>query len=228
MKSASKIPFKGKKTPYNLNEVDVNLLLKNPSSIRKVVKGNKEEHYHDDDEEGEDDDRDEDAAQDAKLERHMKRYISEYFDNKYKKESEQTKKSNFNLMKNEARNFMKNYMLKEFQNPPKETLPHKPSSISDNIDHVIEKTDKTIGNIKKYPYDLMKRIRKKTKPLKSNVLNDLTKEEFEKLKKEHLEEQIKNKSFLRHKNIIPGIELIDNYMIMNKEAKKRLKEREEK
>lgn len=90
MKSASKIPFKGKKTPYNLNEVDVNLLLKNPSSIRKVVKGNKEEHYHDDDEdEAEDDDRDEDAAQDAKLERHMKRYISEYFDNKYKKESEQ-------------------------------------------------------------------------------------------------------------------------------------------
>lgn len=89
MKSASKIPFKGKKTPYNLNEVDVNLLLKNPSSIRKVVKGNKEEHYHDEEDEGEDDDRDEDAAQDAKLERHMKRYISEYFDNKYKKESEQ-------------------------------------------------------------------------------------------------------------------------------------------
>lgn len=89
MKSASKIPFKGKKTPYNLNEVDVNLLLKNPSSIRKVVKGNKEEHYHDEEDEGEDDDRDEDAAQDDKLERHMKRYISEYFDNKYKKESEQ-------------------------------------------------------------------------------------------------------------------------------------------
>lgn len=88
MKSASKIPFKNKKTPYNLNEVDVNLLLKNPSSIRKVVKGNKEEHYHDEEDEGEDDDRDEDAAQDAKLERHMKRYISEYFDNKYKKESE--------------------------------------------------------------------------------------------------------------------------------------------
>lgn len=86
MKSASKIPFKGKKTPYNLNEVDVNLLLKNPSSIRKVVKGNKEEHYHDDDE---DESEDEDAAQDDKLERHMKRYISEYFDNKYKKESEQ-------------------------------------------------------------------------------------------------------------------------------------------
>lgn len=89
MKSASKIPFKSKKTPYNLNEVDVNLLLKNPSSIRKVVKGNKEEHYHDEEDEGEDDDRDEDAAQDAKLEHHMKRYISEYFDNKYKKESEQ-------------------------------------------------------------------------------------------------------------------------------------------
>ena len=92
MKSASKIPFKSKKTPYNLNEVDVNLLLKNPSSIRKVVKGNKEEHYHDEEDEGEDDDRDEDAAQDAKLERHMKRYISEYFDNKYKKESDQRKK----------------------------------------------------------------------------------------------------------------------------------------
>lgn len=89
MKSASKIPFKSKKTPYNLNEVDVNLLLKNPSSIRKVVKGNKEEHYHDEEDETEEDDRDEDAAQDAKLERHMKRYISEYFDNKYKKESEQ-------------------------------------------------------------------------------------------------------------------------------------------
>lgn len=96
MKSASKIPFKGKKTPYNLNEVDVNLLLKNPSSIRKVVKGNKEEHYHDDEDE-EDDDRDEDAAQDAKLERHMKRYISEYFDNKYKKESSQSKKNKFDF-----------------------------------------------------------------------------------------------------------------------------------
>lgn len=97
MKSASKIPFKGKKTPYNLNEVDVNLLLKNPSSIRKVVKGNKEEHYHDEEDEGEDDDRDEDAAQDAKLERHMKRYISEYFDNKYKKESSQSKKNKFDF-----------------------------------------------------------------------------------------------------------------------------------
>lgn len=88
MKSASKIPFKSKKTPYNLNEVDVNLLLKNPSSIRKIVKGNKEVPYHDDDED-EEDDRDEDADQDDKLERHMKRYISEYFDNKYKKESDQ-------------------------------------------------------------------------------------------------------------------------------------------
>lgn len=97
MKSASKIPFKGKKTPYNLNEVDVNLLLKNPSSIRKVVKGNKEEHYHDEEDEGEDDDRDEDAVQDDKLERHMKRYISEYFDNKYKKESEQRKKDKFDF-----------------------------------------------------------------------------------------------------------------------------------
>lgn len=97
MKSASKIPFKGKKTPYNLNEVDVNLLLKNPSSIRKVVKGNKEEHYHDEEDEGEDDDRDEDAMQDDKLERHMKRYISEYFDNKYKKESSQSKKNKFDF-----------------------------------------------------------------------------------------------------------------------------------
>lgn len=97
MKSASKIPFKSKKTPYNLNEVDVNLLLKNPSSIRKVVKGNKEEHYHDEEDEGEDDDRDEDSAQDDKLERHMKRYISEYFDNKYKKESEHRKKDKFDF-----------------------------------------------------------------------------------------------------------------------------------
>ena len=97
MKSASKIPFKSKKTPYNLNEVDVNLLLKNPSSIRKVVKGNKEEHYHDEEDEGEDDDRDEDATQDDKLERHMKRYISEYFDNKYKKESDQRKKDKFDF-----------------------------------------------------------------------------------------------------------------------------------
>lgn len=88
MKSASKIPFKSKKTPYNLNEVDVNLLLKNPSSIRKIVKGNKEEHYHDDDEEEEE----EDENEDDKLDKHMKRYISEYFDNKYKKESDQRKK----------------------------------------------------------------------------------------------------------------------------------------
>ena len=50
MKSKSKVPFKNKKT-YNLNEVDVNLLLKNPSYIRKIVKGNhKEESYHDRDE----------------------------------------------------------------------------------------------------------------------------------------------------------------------------------
>lgn len=96
MKSASKIPFKSKKTPYNLNEVDVNLLLKNPSSIRKIVKGNKEVPYHDDDED-EEDDRDEDAMQDDKLERHMKRYISEYFDNKYKKESSQSKKNKFDF-----------------------------------------------------------------------------------------------------------------------------------
>ena len=87
MKSTAKVPFKNKKTPYNLNEVDVNLLLKNPSSIRKVVKGNKEEHYHDDEEneEGEED-------EDDKLDKHMRRYISEYFDNKYKKESDQRKK----------------------------------------------------------------------------------------------------------------------------------------
>lgn len=88
MKSAAKVPFK-KKTPYNLNEVDVNLLLKNPSHIRKIVKGNnKEEHYHDEDEEEED----EEEKEDDKLDKHMKRYISEYFDNKYKKESGQRKK----------------------------------------------------------------------------------------------------------------------------------------
>ena len=88
MKSAVKVPFKGKKNPYNLNEVDVNLLLNNPSNIRKVLKGNKEEHYHDEDEE-EDEEKDE---ADDKLETHMKRYISEYFDNKYNKEKDQRKK----------------------------------------------------------------------------------------------------------------------------------------
>lgn len=87
MKSTAKVPFKNKKTPYNLNEVDVNLLLKNPSSIRKIVKGNKEVPYHDDDEEEE-----EDENEDDKLDKHMRRYISEYFDNKYKKESDQRKK----------------------------------------------------------------------------------------------------------------------------------------
>ena len=86
MKSTAKVPFKNKKTPYNLNEVDVNLLLKNPSSIRKIVKGNKEVPYHDDDEE------EEDENEDDKLDKHMRRYISEYFDNKYKKESDQRKK----------------------------------------------------------------------------------------------------------------------------------------
>jgi len=92
MKSTAKVPFKNKKTPYNLNEVDVNLLLKNPSSIRKIVKGNKEVPYHDDDEEEE-----EDENEDDKLDKHMKRYISEYFDNKYKKESDQRKKNKFDF-----------------------------------------------------------------------------------------------------------------------------------
>jgi hypothetical protein len=88
MKSAVKIPFKGKKTPYNLNEVDVNLLLKNPSHIRKVVKGNyKEENNYDEDESEE-----EEEGEDDKLEAHMKRYITEYFDNKYNKEKDQRKK----------------------------------------------------------------------------------------------------------------------------------------
>lgn len=89
MKSTAKVPFKNKKTPYNLNEVDVNLLLKNPSSIRKVVKGNNEEHYHDEDESEDDEEKEE---SDDKLEAHMKRYISEYFDNKYNKEKDQRKK----------------------------------------------------------------------------------------------------------------------------------------
>ncbi len=88
MKSAAKVPFKGKKTPYNLNEVDVNLLLKNPSHIRKVVKGNyKEENNYDKDESEE-----EEEGEDDKLESHMKRYITEYFDNKYNKEKDQRKK----------------------------------------------------------------------------------------------------------------------------------------
>lgn len=82
MKSKSKVPFKSKKS-YNLNEVDVNLLLKNPSHIRKIVKGNhKEEGYHDEDEEEEDED-------DDKLERHMKRYIDDYLARKHLKEAEQ-------------------------------------------------------------------------------------------------------------------------------------------
>lgn len=92
MKSTAKVPFKNKKTPYNLNEVDVNLLLKNPSSIRKVVKGNKEEHYHDEEDDEEDEEGEEDENEDDKLDKHMRRYISEYFDNKYKKESDQRKK----------------------------------------------------------------------------------------------------------------------------------------
>lgn len=91
MKSVAKVPFKGKKTPYNLNEVDVNLLLKNPSHIRKVVKGNyKEENNYTDEDETEEED--EKESEDDKLESHMKRYISEYFDNKYNKEKDQRKK----------------------------------------------------------------------------------------------------------------------------------------
>ena len=82
MKYKSKVPFKSKKS-YNVNEVDVNLLLKNPSHIRKIVKGNhKEEGYHDEDEEEEDED-------DDKLERHMKRYIDDYLARKHLKEAEQ-------------------------------------------------------------------------------------------------------------------------------------------
>lgn len=88
----ARVPFK-KKTPYNLNEVDVNLLLKNPSHIRKVVKGNnKEEHYHEEGEDEEEDDEEEDENEDHKLDKHMKRYISDYFANKYNKESGQRKK----------------------------------------------------------------------------------------------------------------------------------------
>ena len=83
MKSKSKVPFKNKKT-YNLNEVDVNLLLKNPSHIRKIVKGNKEEHYHDDEVDDEEEDVD-----DNKLERHTKKYIDDYLARKHLKEAEQ-------------------------------------------------------------------------------------------------------------------------------------------
>lgn len=85
MKSKSKVPFKNKKT-YNLNEVDVNLLLKNPSHIRKIVKGNKEEHYHDD--EADEEEEEEDIGDD-KLERHMKKYIDDYLARKHLKEAEQ-------------------------------------------------------------------------------------------------------------------------------------------
>jgi hypothetical protein len=92
MKSAAKIPFKGKKTPYNLNEVDVNLLLKNPSHIRKVVKGNYKEESNYDEDESEEEEEEEEEGEDDKLESHMKRYITEYFDNKYNKERDQRKK----------------------------------------------------------------------------------------------------------------------------------------
>ncbi|NDA89534.1 MAG: hypothetical protein EBY20_01270 [Alphaproteobacteria bacterium] len=86
MKSKSKVPFKSKKN-YNLNGVDVNLLLKNPSYIRKIVKGNhKEESYHDRDELEEEEVED---AGDDKLERHMKKYINEYIAKKHLKEAEQ-------------------------------------------------------------------------------------------------------------------------------------------
>lgn len=86
MKSKSKIPFKSKKS-YNLNEVDVNLLLKNPSHIRKIVKGNyKEESYHDRDELEEEKEKDEGNY---KLDKHMKKYIDDYLACKHLKEAEQ-------------------------------------------------------------------------------------------------------------------------------------------
>lgn len=86
MKSKSKIPFKSKKS-YNLNEVDVNLLLKNPSHIRKIVKGNyKEESYHDRDELEEEKEEDEGNY---KLDKHMKKYIDDYLACKHLKEAEQ-------------------------------------------------------------------------------------------------------------------------------------------
>lgn len=88
MKSKSKVPFKSNKN-YNLNGVDVNLLLKNPSYIRKIVKGNhKEESYHDRDELEKEEEEDEDAGDD-KLERHMKKCINEYISKKHLKEVEQ-------------------------------------------------------------------------------------------------------------------------------------------
>ena len=86
MKSKTKIPFKSKKS-YNLNEVDVNLLLKNPSHIRKIVKGNyKEESYHDRDELEEEKEEDEGNY---KLDKHMKKYIDDYLACKHLKEAEQ-------------------------------------------------------------------------------------------------------------------------------------------
>lgn len=86
MKSKSKVPFKSKKN-YSLNGVDINLLLKNPSYIRKIVKGNhKEESYHDRDELEEE----EEDEGNYKLDKHMKKYIDDYLAHKHLKEAEQT------------------------------------------------------------------------------------------------------------------------------------------
>jgi len=79
-----------KKSVFNNNEVDIDLLVNQPKHIRKLLGKKKDRNEENEVEEDEDkDDNEEDDDTDTKsISPHMKRYIEEYIDSKKVKKKE--------------------------------------------------------------------------------------------------------------------------------------------
>ena len=77
-----------KKSVFNNNEVDIDLLVNQPKHIRKLLGKKKDKNEENEVEEDEDDNEEDDDTDTKSISPHMKRYIDDYIDsNKVKKKS---------------------------------------------------------------------------------------------------------------------------------------------
>ena len=96
-----------KKSVFNNNEVDIDLLFNQPKALRKYIGKNKKDEEDDiDDEENEElDEEEEPDTKKKRLAPHMQKYIDDYLDAKHEKEAAQRGrvKQRLNLIKKGAK-----------------------------------------------------------------------------------------------------------------------------
>jgi len=121
-----------KKSVFNNNEVDIDLLVNQPKHIRKLLGKKKDRNEEDEVEEDEDkDDNEEDDTDTKSISPHMKRYIEEYIDSKKVKKKERPEnfmQNTLNKLNDKHKNLIESIAKKSSDNAAE----HKGQGIIEN------------------------------------------------------------------------------------------------